>query len=239
MDYPEKFRKEFIRQIEKELNKCEIIYNPNTKGIWFVNREEKYWYLEYKVDTNYLWWRYEFFNYYMTLFSMSSEVFNEVISKWVEETLNCKVLLTNIGVLRRVGAVDETLNCKVVTTEGLEAIRKHMLEETLNCKVLSTNHSLQTYPMSVEDTLNCKVVSTRFNIFHKQMMVEETLNCKVLTTTVHFGNLLVLVEDTLNCKVVKTDSWSDSLDSLVEKTLNCDNEEEPYPDLLNESNKYI
>jgi hypothetical protein len=33
MDYPEKFRKEFIRQIETELNKCEIIYNPNTKGI--------------------------------------------------------------------------------------------------------------------------------------------------------------------------------------------------------------
>jgi len=62
MSYPETFKKGFITEIEKELNKCEIIYNPNTKGIWFVNREEKYWYLEYKIETNYLWWRYEFFN---------------------------------------------------------------------------------------------------------------------------------------------------------------------------------
>jgi len=116
MSYPEKFKQGFIKDIEKELNKCEIIYNPNTKGIWFINREEKYWYLEYKVETNYLWWRYDFFKSYMTLFSMSSEVFQELISEWVENKLN--------------GEVDTTDNCR----ESLF----YNVEDTLNCKVLST-----------------------------------------------------------------------------------------------------
>ena len=40
MNYTEKYKEGFYKRIEKELNQCEIIYNPNTKGIWFVNREE-------------------------------------------------------------------------------------------------------------------------------------------------------------------------------------------------------
>ncbi len=50
MNYTEKYKEGFYKRIEKELNQCEIIYNPNTKGIWFVNRERKYWFLEYKVE---------------------------------------------------------------------------------------------------------------------------------------------------------------------------------------------
>ena len=132
MNYPDKFKQGFITEIEKELNKCEIIYNPNTKGIWFINREEKYWYLEYKVETNYLWWRYDFFKTYMMLFSMSSEVFQELISEWVENKLN--------------GKVDTTDNCR----ESLF----YNVEDTLNFKVDSTWSLLYDCEDEVEDTLN-------------------------------------------------------------------------------------
>ena len=117
MSYPEKFKQGFIKQIEKELNKCEIIYNPNTKGIWFVNREEKYWYLEYKVESNYLWWRYEFFKLYTNLFSMDGEVFEKLISEWVENKLNGKVGTTLQHTMNCVQQVEDTLNCKVLSTD--------------------------------------------------------------------------------------------------------------------------
>jgi hypothetical protein len=80
MSYSNKFKQGFIDRVEKKLRDCEIIYNPKTKGIWFINREERYWYLEYKIETNYLWWRYEFFNQLKELFCMSNEVFDEIIS---------------------------------------------------------------------------------------------------------------------------------------------------------------
>ena len=122
MDYPESFKKGFINKIEEELNKCEIIYNPNTKGIWFVNREEKYWYLEYKIETNYLWWRYDFFKFYTNLFSMESEVFQPLISEWVENKLNAKVGRTELHNLDENTAVQDTLNCKVVSTYCLNVL---------------------------------------------------------------------------------------------------------------------
>ena len=118
MNYPDKFKQGFIKAIEKELNKCEIIYNPNTKGIWFINREEKYWYLEYKIETNYLWWRYEFFNMFKRLFSMPEEVFDEVISRWVENILNCNVLSTRDRFIAFKYELEDTLNCKVLSTHS-------------------------------------------------------------------------------------------------------------------------
>ena len=178
MSYPETFKEGFIKQIEKELNKCEIIYNPNTKGIWFINREEKYWYLEYKIETNYLWWRYEFFNMLKTLFSMPDEVFNDVISEWVEDTLNCKVLSTKYLSLDKTHSVEDTLNCKVLTTNETFQARPNWVEDTLNIKVLKTNGELYNYIEMVEDTLNCKVLSTEALISFSDSMVEETLNLK-------------------------------------------------------------
>ena len=122
MNYTEKYKIGVIKQFEKELNKCEIIYNPNTKGIWFINRETKYWYLEYKIETNYLWWRYEYFNRIKKLFAMTNEVFNKLISEWVENTLNCKVLSTFMTINPNRLGVEDTLNCKVDSTLGKSSV---------------------------------------------------------------------------------------------------------------------
>ena len=242
MSYPEKFKQGFINQIEKELNKCEIIYNPNTKGIWFVNREEKYWYLEYKVDTNYLWWRYDFFKSYTDLLSMPSEVFEKVISEWVEnklngkvattkslnfpnglaveDTLNCKVVTTHLYQYNFHLLVEDTLNCKVDSTTSKRLILKGMVEDTLNCKVLSTILAYQRDVTKVEETLNCKVLSTEDIDLALPLNVEDTLNCKV--ESVDFGLMQHLnVEETLNYKVDKTFEAFQSDEILTEETLNC------------------
>ena len=178
MSYPDKFKQGFINLIENELNKCEIIYNPNTKGIWFVNREEKYWYLEYKVESNYLWWRYDFFKSYIDLLSMTSEVFTEVISEWVENKLNGKVDTTKSLNFPNGLAVEDTLNCKVLTTCPNSGTTSNQVEETLNCKVLTTKMCILTEDMEVEDTLNLKVdkIQSRWENFG--VRVEDTLNLK-------------------------------------------------------------
>ena len=184
MSYPEKFKQGFIKQIEKELNKCEIIYNPNTKGIWFVNREEKYWYLEYKVDTNYLWWRYDYFRMFMELFCMDSEVFQKLISEWVENKLNGKVDSTTSKGLILKGMVEDTLNCKVDTTRYERTPIEWRVEETLNFKVVTTGIPDDSATEQVEDTLNCKVDTTKSLNFPNGLAVEDTLNCKVLSTKI-------------------------------------------------------
>ena len=219
MNYPEKFKQGFIKQIEKELNKCEIIYNPNTKGIWFINREEKYWYLEYKIETNYLWWRYEFFNLLKTLLSMPDEVFNEVISRWVENKLNCEVFSIHAQIINNKILVEETLNCKVLSTMHWNSDLSIQVEETLNCKVLSTSYENFQRTIMVEDTLNCKVDSTKSNHWIQSQTVEDTLNVNVVSTIGHCEEIPETVEDTLNCKVESVD-FGLTQHITVEETLN-------------------
>ena len=132
MKYPDSFKKGFIDKIESELNKCEIIYNPKTNGIWFINREKKYWYLEYKVNDNFLWWRYDFFNSYIQLFGMDDMTFDEIISKWVEDVLNYKVDVTESIGINDHKQVEDTLNCRVDATRPQEGKLGLSVEDTLN-----------------------------------------------------------------------------------------------------------
>jgi hypothetical protein len=177
MGYPNKFKQGFIDRVEKKLKDCEIIYNPNTKGIWFINREERYWYLEYKIETNYLWWRYEFFNQLKELFCIPNEVFDEIISEWVENKLNCKVLSTSKGDGLKNYLAEETLNCKVLSTHWVAQTLRIRVEETLNCKVLSTNYYDNQLTKGVEETLNIKVNKVDWGL-SQHLNIEDTLNLK-------------------------------------------------------------
>lgn len=96
-----------FKRLYEELGNCEII--PYKSSIWFINRKEKDWYFE--LDENgVLWWRYYFFKSFFEMFSMSPDDFTPVLSSWVEEVLNCKVV-TTIAILNKHGfKVEEVLN---------------------------------------------------------------------------------------------------------------------------------
>jgi hypothetical protein len=71
-----------FKQLYRELGDCEIIpYNGST---WFINRDNKHWYFELD-ESGTLWWRYDFFNSFFQIFSMSLDDFCPVLSSWVEE----------------------------------------------------------------------------------------------------------------------------------------------------------
>jgi len=102
-----RIKRRIFDKLYNDLKDAEII---DCKGsIWFIDREKKYWYLEYK-KSGYLMWRQQFFRDFFFLFSMQQHEFERVIADWVEEVLNCKVDTTiklwNYAVIR----VEEVLN---------------------------------------------------------------------------------------------------------------------------------
>ena len=84
----DKLKQLIFKHLYKELGNAEII--PYKDSIWFINREEKYWYFEFE-NTGTLYWRYSFFPSFFTIFSLEREDFEPILASWVEEVLNSKV----------------------------------------------------------------------------------------------------------------------------------------------------
>ena len=182
-------------KLYKDLSHVEII--PHKDSVWFIDRKEKYWYLEYKKNGA-LYWRWQFFPKYFNLFSLEEDEFEPIISEWVEEVLNCKVVApAELNVLRRMG-VEEVLNCKVVTSISPAVPLSSWVEEALNCKVVKPSFTRKY--SGVEEVLNYKVVMPSMASIPSTSKVEEALNCKV-TTQGAIGELhFSLVDQVLNAK---------------------------------------
>ena len=125
----DRLKQVIFKRLYEELGNCEII--PYKSSIWFINRENKYWYFELEKGGT-LWWRYHFFIPFFDMFSMSPDDFKSVLSSWVEEVLNCKVVTTAGQYRWRRFQVEEVLNCKVVTSGGVETSLHWSVEEILN-----------------------------------------------------------------------------------------------------------
>ena len=175
----DRLKKFIFKQLDKELLKVEII--PYKGSIFFIDRENKYWYFEYEKSGT-LWWRYSFFENFFVLFSLESHECEEVMSEWVEEVLNCKVNTTYGAFTGKKIKVEEVLNCKVNTTNVTEVSSTEMVEEVLNCKVNTTFKKSGLLLMMVEEVLNCKVNTTLMGTGMAIQLVEEVLNFKVSAT---------------------------------------------------------
>ena len=125
----DKLKQIIFKHLYRELGDCEII--PYNGSIWFINRDNKHWYLELDKSGT-LWWRYDFFNSFFQIFSMSSGDFCPVLSSWVEEVLNHKVSTTCDVKVRVPWKVEDVLNHKVSTTQNLNYVSQGLVEEVLN-----------------------------------------------------------------------------------------------------------
>ena len=128
----DKLKQIIFKQLYKELSNIEII--PYKGSIYFIDRENKYWYFEYE-KSGMLWWRYDFFTNFFLIFSLEYNDYQKVIGDWVEEVLNCKVNTTEMKFPWYQRQVEEVLNCKVNTTATKNWLSKTKVEEVLNCKV--------------------------------------------------------------------------------------------------------
>ena len=169
----DRLKQVIFKRLYEELGNCEII--PYKSSIWFINRENKYWYFELEEGGT-LWWRYHFFIPFFDMFSMSPDDFKSVLSSWVEEVLNHMVSTTQVSF----------------------ADVENRVEEVLNCKVVTSNRSWMNNQIKVEEVLNCKVVTSRGNCNQRYCLVEEVLNYKVITSGGVETSLLWSVEEILN-----------------------------------------
>lgn len=179
MKVTDRLKQVVFKQLYKELGNAEII--PYKDSIWFINREEKYWYFEFE-NTGTLYWRYSFFPSFFTLFSLEREDFEPIISEWVEEVLNHRVSTTQQSHLSSFLEVEEVLNHRVSTTLRVCNTQYSKVEEVLNHKVNTTCAFRHTTSSKLGEVLNHKVSTTSSCIAQPLRMVEEVLNHKVLRT---------------------------------------------------------
>ena len=126
-----RLKKIIFNKLYEDLKHVEII--PYKYSIWFVDREKKYWYLQYK-KSGFLWWRYKFFTIFFLLFSLKQSEYERVIVDWVEEVLNSKVNSTNWRIVPSENELEEVLNSRVNITRADSSpfFLEYEVEEILN-----------------------------------------------------------------------------------------------------------
>ena len=117
----ERLKKIIFKKLDQDLGQAEIIVDDNN-SIWFIDRGNKYWYLELK-SVGVLWWRYSFFNDFFPLFGMERKEYEPVIAEWVEEVLKCNVSSTNTLEISTAVPVEEVLKHGVSSTNSKELLR--------------------------------------------------------------------------------------------------------------------
>ena len=147
----ERLKKIIFKKLDQDLGQAEIIVDDNN-SIWFIDRGNKYWYLELK-SVGVLWWRYSFFNDFFPLFGMERKEYEPVIAEWVEEVLKCNV--SSFG--------------------DYNVLNPNVMEEVLKREVSSTLQSKIAYQNQVEEVLNRKVNSTQRNHMNDCDELEEAL----------------------------------------------------------------
>ena len=131
MEINDRLKRVIFKRLAVHLSHVEII--PYEDSIWFIDRNDKYWYLELRTD-GYLWWRYDFFDQFFQAFSLERNDYELLIKEWVEQVLNHKVI-TTIAVRRDVRfLVEQVLNNKVITTIPMLNSIFSKVEEVLNSK---------------------------------------------------------------------------------------------------------
>ena len=126
----ERLKRVVKNKLSKDLSHAEIILDDDG-SIWFIDRNEKYWYLEFEKSGQLLW-RHDFFTNFFRLFSMERPEFEPIIIEWVEDLLNRKAVSTSENYLPHQPQVEDLLNRKVVSTLMARRVGLGWVEDILN-----------------------------------------------------------------------------------------------------------
>ena len=182
----ERLKRIIFKKLDQDLGQAEIIVDDN-KSIWFIDRANKFWYLELRSSGT-LWWRYSFFRDFFPLFGMEREEYEPVIAEWVEEVLKRGVSLTLSGFPLMDVGVEEVLKHEVFSTLQSKIDYQNQVEEVLKREVSSTLH--REFPLmdgGVEEALKRGVSSTQKNHMNDCDEMEEALKRGVYSTQCNVG----------------------------------------------------
>ena len=154
--------KEIIfKKLNTDLSKVEIIVH--NESIWFIDRENNYWYLEL-VKPGKLYWRYPFFTQFFDLFTMDRERYEPLIKEWVELVLRLGVESTKTYSDGFNPKVESVLNDGVTSMHPMNVTENKLMESALNNGVTSFGYTNRERPVMVESALNNGVTSSNSRI---------------------------------------------------------------------------
>jgi len=151
----ERLKRIIFKKLDQDLGHAEIIVDDN-KSIWFIDRANKYWYLELRSSGT-LWWRYTFFNDFFPLFGMLREEYEPVIAEWVEEVLKRGVSSTILRSINRTTPVEEVLKRKVNSTDAKYILPHWELEKVLQIKIQPEETNLKRVLSLKAGVRECKM----------------------------------------------------------------------------------
>ena len=213
-------KKIVFRKLNMDLSKVEIILAEN-QSIWFIDRANKYWYFELEKSGK-LWWRYEFFTDFFTLFCLEINEFQPLLSEWVEGIFDSNVNMTprsghrlhstvegilNHGYRKGSRKVDEVLNREIKEMDGGELFENGTVEKLLNPKITETKGSTILDTTHIHEALSRGFVSishpNKGIDFVQQILVNELVykveSADPLDTPAHDS-----VDEVLSYKVTRT-----------------------------------
>jgi len=214
----QKLKKIIFKKLYRDLSHVEII--PHEKSIWFIDRNEKYWYLEYEKCGE-LWYRFMYFNNFFSVFSMEVREFESVISEWVEEVLNGNPHNTSYQAHPVFSTVEEALSCKGARAVFSNSNQDIMAQEVLKYKVNKNPGKLElTLNSKVEEVLDYKVNKPISWGGTHMVKVDEVLDCKVNTITSSNTSLILEVEEVLYYKIKTIENYPFKREEKVNEVLN-------------------
>ena len=181
----ERLKRIIFKKLDQDLGQAEIIVDDN-KSIWFIDRANKFWYLELRSSGT-LWWRYSFFRDFFPLFGMERLEYEPVIAEWVEEVLKRGVSSTLSGLSISFRKVEEVLKRGVSSTNPNAYLSNLPVEEVLKRGVSSTLSGFPLMDVGVEEVLKHEVFSTLQSKIDYQNQVEEVLKREVSSTQCNVG----------------------------------------------------
>jgi len=165
-----------LNKLNEDLSTAEIILAEN-HSIWFIDRANKYWYFELEKSGK-LWWRYEFFTDFFTIFCLQVDEFQPLLSEWVEGILNRGVASSNLLDHGAVQRVERVLNSGV--TEGVlrHGYRKgsRKVEEVLNREINDIDGGELFEDGAIEKILNTKITETKGSTILDTTHIHEALS---------------------------------------------------------------
>ena len=201
-----KLKEVIFKKLYKDLSHVEIITYEN--DIWFIDRDDKYWFFKYD-STGRLWWRRIYFNNFFTLFSLTSIQFVPIISSWVEEVLNSKVNSTKESVVSiSSNRMEEVLNKKVNRTISSPNSDTHLVKDVLDNynPEPSFEEDVKKF-FEVDEVLKYKVKLTPSFIQDKQPEVENVLKHTVKSSVSNQWYLEDVTKDVLSYTVKHNTTW--------------------------------
>ena len=150
----ERLKRIIFKKLDQDLGQAEIIVDDNN-SIWFIDRGNKYWYLELK-SAGVLWWRYSFFNDFFPLFGMERKEYEPVIAEWVEEVLKRGVSSTLATISWYSLEVEEVLKRGVSSTLTNILMELRTVEEVLESKAPPTTVDNLSAVVTMKKVLSLK-----------------------------------------------------------------------------------